>query len=145
VTPLWYQESLTAGAETTHLVVNRDHTRCIDENADGVSDGLAVVFEPRDADEHLVQAVGDVSVAVYEPTTAVATDASGEGTCVARWDIPAAQAAGQFRRTSRARGIHLIQRWPGPPPAGEHVRVFVRMTTAEGRSFEADATVPVGR
>lgn len=145
VTPLSHEESLAVEAQVTHLVLNRDRTQCFDGDGDGVSDGLAIVFEPRDADERLVNAAGDVSVAVYEPTSAGAGNPSGEGACVARWDIPAAQAAGQFRRTSRARGVHLVQRWSGPPPASEHVRVFVRMTTFEGKTLEADGTVPVAR
>jgi len=137
-----HEESLAVEAHVTHLVLNRDRTECFDGDGDGTSDGLAIVFEPRDADERLVTASGDVSIAVYEPTTAGAANPSGEGVCIARWDVPAAQAASQFRRTSRARGIHIVQRWPGPPPASDHVRVFVRMTTFEGKSFETDATVP---
>lgn len=142
VRPVSHEESLAVEQRVTHLVLNRDRTECFDGDGDGVSDGLAIVFEPRDADERLVTAAGDVSIAVYEPTAAGAANPSGEGACIARWEIPAAQAAGQFRRTSRARGVHLVQRWPGPPPASEHVRVFVRMTTFEGKTFETDATVP---
>lgn len=145
VTPLSHEESLAVEAQVTHLVLNRDRTECFDGDGDGTSDGLAIVVEPRDADERLVNAAGDVSVAVYEPTSPDAANPSGEGTCIARWDIPAAQAAGQFRRTSRARGIHLVQRWPGAPPASDHVRVFVRMTTFEGKAFETDGTVSVAR
>lgn len=142
VRPVSHEESLAVEPQVTHLVLNRDRTECFDGDGDGMSDGLAIVFEPRDADERLVTAAGDVSIAVYEPTSAGAANPSGEGACIARWDIPAAQAASQFRRTSRARGLHIVQRWPGPPPASDHVRVFVRMTTFEGKSFETDATVP---
>lgn len=145
VRPVSHDESLAVEAKVTHLVLNRDRTRSFDGDGDGLSDGLTIVFEPRDGDERLVTAAGDVSVAVYEPTTAGATNPSGEGDCIARWEVPAAQAASQFRRTSRARGVHLVERWPGPPPASDHVRVFVRMTTFEGKSFETDATVPVTR
>lgn len=140
-----HEESLAAAEGVTHIVLNRERTLCFDGDGDGRSDGLAIVFEPRDGDERLVTAAGDVSIGVYEPTAAGAANPSGEGVCIARWDVPAAQAVSQFRRTSRARGVHLVQRWPGPPPASDHVRVFVRMTTFEGTSFEADATVPVTR
>lgn len=141
---LSHEQSVAAGAQVTHLVLNRDRTECLDGDGDGVSDGLAIVFEPRDADERLVSTVGDVSIVVYEPlSAATAADPSGEGTCIARWDMPAAQAAGHFRRTSGHRGLHIVHRWPGSPPAGEHIRVFVRMTTFEGQVFETEATVPV--
>jgi hypothetical protein len=139
VRPVTHEESLAVESTVTHLVINRDRTQAFDGDGDGMSDGLAIVFEPRDADERLVMATGDVLITVYEPVMA---GPSGEGACIARWEVPAAEAASQFRRTSRARGVHLVQRWPGPPPSGP-VRVFVEMTTFAGKSFAADATVSV--
>ena len=104
--------------------------------ADGHSEGLVVVFEPRDADSRLVACGGDVTVAAFD---AAAADPGGP---LATWRISAAETLRGFRRTSRERGVQLTLPWPGPAPAGDHVRVAVRMTTPEGAALEADATIP---
>lgn len=129
------EESLADAGRITHLVVNPARTTCFDGNGDGVSDGLAVVIEPRDGDERLVTAAGDVSVSVFDSST------PANATPIARWEIPAAEAITHFRRTSRNRGLHFVLRWPGPPPQGDHVRVHVALTTFEAASFETDCTV----
>jgi len=134
---LSHEESLADAGRITHLVVNSARTACFDGDGDGVSDGLAIVIEPRDGDERLVPAAGDVSISVFDPG-----GPTGEGP-VARWDIPAREAIGHFRRTTRNRGLHFVLRWPGPPPRGEHVRVQVALTTFEAAAFQTDCTVAV--
>ena len=130
-----HEESLAESGRITHLVVNPARTECFDGDGDGVSDGLAVVVEPRDGDERLVTAAGDVSISVFDRagTTGAAP--------VAHWNIPAREAIGHFRRTSRNRGLHFVLRWPGQPPQGDHVRVQVALTTFEAAAFQADCTV----
>jgi len=134
---LSHEESLAVAGRITHLVVNPARTECFDGNGDGLSDGLAIVIEPRDGDERLVTAAGDVSITVFDGS---GPPSSGP---VARWDIPATEAIARFRRTSRNRGLHFVLRWPGQPPQGEHVRVQVSLTTFEATSFETDCTVAV--
>jgi hypothetical protein len=132
--PLSHQESLADSGRITHLVVNPGRTECFDGNGDGVSDGLAVVVEPRDGDERLVTAAGEVVITVF--------DLSGPtGAPVARFEIPAQEALARFRRTSRNRGLHFVLRWPGSPPPGAHVRVHVALTTFDAQVFETDCTV----
>ena len=95
-------------------------------------------------------AAGDVVVFVNDPALpagtglvpAVPTD-PGEGACIARWDIPEAEAQGHFRRTSRARGLHFLLRWPGPAPQSSTVYVHVVMTTFDGRVHRVDVPVAV--
>jgi hypothetical protein len=136
---LSYEESLAEAGRISHLVVNPSRTECFDADGDGVSEGLAVVVEPRDADERLVNAAGDMSITVFDVTQ------GASGNPVAHWDIPAAEAATHFRRTSRNRGLHFVLRWPGAPPQGRHVRVHVSLATFEGGAFHADATVAARR
>ena len=147
---LSFEESLDGEGRISHLVVNPARTECFDADGDSVAEGLAVVVEPRDADERLVTAAGDVVVFVNDPALppgtgfvpAVPTD-PGEGGCIARWDIPEAEAQGHFRRTSRARGLHFLLRWPGPAPQSPTVHVHVVMTTFDGRVHRVDAPVAV--
>ncbi|MFZ4638726.1 MAG: hypothetical protein ACOYMC_15060 [Pirellulales bacterium] len=132
---LSHEESLADAGRITHLIVNQARTACFDGDGDGISDGLAIVVEPRDGDERLVTAAGDVSISVFDPggPTGAAP--------VAHWDIPAREAIGHFRRTSRNRGLHFVLRWPGSPPQGDHVRVQVALTTFEAAAFQTDCTV----
>ena len=147
---LSFEESLDGEGRISHLVVNPARTECFDADGDGVAEGLALVIEPRDADERLVTAAGDVVVFVNDPALppgtgfvpAVPTD-PGEGGCIARWDIPEAEAQGHFRRTSRARGLHFLLRWPGPAPQSSTVHVHVVMTTFDGRVHRVDVPVTV--
>jgi hypothetical protein len=134
---LSHEESLADAGRITHLVVNPARTECFDGNGDGVSDGLAIVIEPRDGDERLVTAAGDVSISVFDSSLPAGAAP------VAHWDIPASEAIGHFRRTSRNRGLHFVLRWPGPPPRGDHVQVQVAITTFEAASFQTDCTVAV--
>jgi hypothetical protein len=139
---LAHEEPLADGGAATHVVVNPDRTTCLDADGDGTSDGLTVVFEPRDADERLVAVTGPVSIAVFD-AAAGADPATGEAAPIARWEIPAEETAARFRRTSRARGVQLQLPWQGRGPAGDHVRVAVRLATPDGAPLEADATIAV--
>jgi hypothetical protein len=124
-----------SAAAATHLVVNADRTVCVDADGDGVSEGLKLVCEPRDAEARLVPAAGDVEIAVFDP--------GAGGGPLAQWRIPAAEAATAFRRTSRDRGLQFSLPWSAPPPSGEHVRVVVRLVPPGGAPLEADATIRV--
>lgn len=120
------------------IVINRELTGPVDADGDGVAEGVAVVFEPRDAAERLVEAVGDVSVAISEAAV------TGAPTMLATWTVPADEATATFRRTSRSRGIRLLLPWPGPSPRGLAGTVHVRLVSADGRSFDADAPISFG-
>ncbi|MGI9176591.1 MAG: hypothetical protein ACR2IT_01885 [Pirellulales bacterium] len=131
--PVAYDQPLTDG-RPVRLVVNTTTTSCFDDNGDGRSDGLTVTFEPRDGDERLVPVAGDVAITAF--------DTADPSVPLAMWTIPSEQAATHFRRTTRLRGMHFPLRWTGTPPAGDHVRVVVRVTGPEGAVLEADATIP---
>jgi hypothetical protein len=129
---LSHEESLAESAKVSHIVVNQSRTACFDGTGDGISDGIAVVVEPRDDDERMVTAAGDLLIVVLDD----------HGGPVARWDIPAQEALAHFRRTSRSRGLHFVLRWPDQPPQGNAVRLAVKLTCFDGTSFETDCMVP---
>jgi len=125
----------------TRVVINPRQTACVDADSDGTSEGISVVFEPRDEAERLVAVTGDVTIAVYD--VSAADPITAESVPIARLDVPAAQALASFRRTSRNRGMQFSLRWPGAPPAGSHVRVAVRLVAPDSQPIEADATIAV--
>ena len=132
---LSHEESAADEKGITHLVINASRSGPFDPDGDGRSDGLAVVFEPRDADERLVAAAGDVSVAAFDAA------APPDAPPVATWQVPAQEALGRFRPTSRARGLNLELPWPGRQPASGRLRLQVRMTTSDGRAFDCEETL----
>ena len=136
---LSYESEATGRA--TRLVVNPRQTACVDADGDGTSEGITVVFEPRDEAERLVAVAGDVTIAVYD--VSAANPVTAESAPLARLDVPAAETPASFRRTSRNRGMQFSLRWPGSPPAGSHVRVAVRLAVPEGPPLETDATIAV--
>lgn len=133
-------ESPAEDARPHRLVVNPQHTVCIDADGDGRSEGLSLVFEPRDAEERLVAAPGDVRIVVHD-TAAGVTGATGDGTPIASWQVGAAEVAAAFRRTSRQRGVVLSLPWPTASPTGDHVRVVVTLVQPGHGPIEADATI----
>jgi len=104
--------------------------------AGGAAGGLSVALEPRDRAERLVGVTGELTVTAFD--TALPPGAAP----VARWTIAPADAAARFRPTGRDRGIPLALPWPGPRPAGDHVRLHVQAAGAAGL-LEAEALVPV--
>jgi len=132
----------SAGSRTaTRLVVNVAQTSCIDANGDGTSDGLALVFEPRDADERLAAALGDVVVLAFDAAAGV-DPATAEPAPIARWDMPAAEAASRFQPQGRLRGYRFTLGWPGARPNGDHLRLVVQLALPNAAPLEADATIP---
>jgi len=138
---LSFVESVAGEGTLTHLVINRAKTLCYDANGDGVSEGLTLVVEPRDADERLVAVAGDLVVTVYEPPQHAQQTNLGQP--LAQWTIPAAEAMRHFRRTSRARGLHFVLPWPAAAPRSRQVRVVTQLTRFDGSQLEAEAVTSV--
>ena len=134
---LSFAESVAGEGMLTHLVINRSKTLCYDANDDGISEGLTLVVEPRDADERLVAVAGDLAVTVYEPP--LQAQQTELGRPLAQWSIPAAEAMRHFRRTSRARGLHFVLPWPAAAPHSRQVRVVTQLTRFDGSQLEAEA------
>lgn len=105
------------------------------DDTPGGTAGVRLAVEPRDAAERLVADFpGDLVVTAF--------DTAAGSPPLARWVIPAADAAANFRPTGRRRGIPLDLPWQAALPAGDHVRVTVESPSAAG-PLSAEALVPV--
>ena len=98
-------------------------------------EGLLVVVEPRDFGGNIVNAPGDISVALLDPAL------TGEQARLARWDFAAAETQGMIRTGSQP-GIHLRLPWTSTP-AHDRLKVFVRYTTRDGRKLQAERLIAV--
>ena len=119
------------------IVINKQLTGGRDAIGDHQDEGLMVVFEPRGASGRWVQALGDVSIVVLDPTK------RGAESRVARWNFTADEAAAHFRKSALGRGFHFELPWPSKPPTSRSLKLYVRLRTPEGEKFIAEATVPV--
>lgn len=105
---------------------------------DGVpgDEALQVVVEPRDADGHPIKAPGAIHVEALEITS------EGLKVPLSSWDLT----PDQVRRTWRAglfgTGYNLVLNWK-TQPTNEKLRVVVRFTLLDGRTFEADKDVTI--
>lgn len=121
----------------TQITLNRMMTG--GHNVDGHlgDEGLIVVVEPRNAAGQVVRARGKLSLVVLDPAE------RGDAARVARWDFAAGETAARFREGVFGKGLKFELRWPNRPPEHRDLRLFVRLTTEDDRTFEADKTLRV--
>jgi hypothetical protein len=98
-------------------------------------EGLLVVVEPRDFGGNIINAPGNISVALLDPAL------TGEQARLVRWDFAAAETQGMLRTGSQP-GIHLRLPW-NFTPAHDRLKVFVRYTTRDGRKLQAERLISV--
>ncbi len=98
-------------------------------------EGLLVVVEPRDFGGNIINAAGNISVALLDPAV------TGESARLGRWDFTVAQTQGMIR-TGAQPGIHLQLPWTSTP-AHDRLKVFVRYTTRDGRKLQAERLIGV--
>jgi len=117
------------------------HRRTGGWNADGQpgDEGITVVVEPRNARGQLIPASGALAIALIDPAI------PGDGGRYARLDFTAddAEALQRSSNVSGAGEMQIEVPWPDAPPAHAKLRVFVRLTTADGRKLQADRELTV--
>lgn len=108
-------------------------------NPDGQpgDEGIQVLVEPRDELGRIVRAAGELSLVLVDPALA------GREARVARWDIPASQAAESFFRCPAGEGIVLFLPWQERIPVHSRLHLFVRLTREDGRKLERDMPIEV--
>jgi hypothetical protein len=108
-------------------------------NGDGFpgDEGVMVVFEPRDARNQPVEAIGDVSIVVLDPSRI------GKAARIARWDFTSDEAAMRYSAGPIGRGFQFELPWASEVPSSRDLRVIVRVTPPDGRHVEADSGIRV--
>lgn len=111
-------------------------TSGIDKDQLPGDDGLQVILEPRDADDNIIKAPGNLVV------TALEISPQGTKTPISTWELTAEQMRQTWKQGLFSTGYILALPWKSWPQA-ENVRVIVRLTLADGRVFEADKDVRI--
>ena len=123
-------------AEVRQITFNQSLTGGYVAEENPNEQGLQVVIEPRDKQGRLLAAPADVQVAVLDPKL------PGQEARVARWNLTAAETAGQLRGGADS-GIHLTLPWRNNRPKHAKLHLFVRYLTGDGRKVEADQPIEV--
>ncbi len=97
-------------------------------------DGLEVVIQLLDEGGRPIRAPAEVNLVLLDPNPSLQGDAAH----VARWDFTADEVAGAIRAAAGDAGIPLKLVWRNKVPQNEHLHLFVRYTTADGRRLEDD-------
>jgi hypothetical protein len=126
----------SSGAAIERLAINHLMTGGHSFSGQPGDDGLLVVFALRDRSGQAVQADGDMSIVAIDPQL------SGDDGRLARWDFSAPEAAAHFRNLL-TNGYHFDLLWPNHPPRHNDLKIYVRVTTADGHRFEDSQAVHV--
>jgi hypothetical protein len=99
-------------------------------------DGLMVVVVPRDEDGAAVKIPARVEIAAWE------ISAAGLKTPIGNWSVPPEKVRPTWRNGFVSTGYFIAVPWQSYP-SSEKVRIAVRLTTLDGRAFEADKDINV--
>lgn len=108
----------------------------LDEDGAPGDEALMVVVVPADEDRSAVKVPGRATVAAWEITP------QGLKNPIGTWEIPPEQLRPTWRSGLLASGFFLTLPWQTYPTT-DRVRVAVRLSTPDGRAFEADRDVTV--
>lgn len=123
-------------AKVAQITLNNALTGGVGRDGRSNEENLLVVIEPRDLMGEILDAPGNVDVALLDSAR------PGEAARVGRWDFTAAQTAGMLSG-GPDRGIQLNLPWPaGSPPQGQ-LKLFVRYATRDGRKFQVERPIEI--
>jgi hypothetical protein len=119
------------------IAINRLMTGGHSFSGKPADDGVLVVFAARDSSGRATQAPGDISIVVIDP------EAPGPAARIARWDFLAPEAAAHYHQGPLVDAFHFELLWPKRPPEHGDLKLFVRLTSADGRRFEDSQPIHV--
>jgi hypothetical protein len=108
----------------------------VDEDGITGDEGLMVVVSPRDEDGTAVKVPARVDVAAWE------IEPNGIKTPIGVWSLPPEKVRPTWRSGFISAGYFVAVPWQ-TYPSQEKVRIAVRLTTLDGRAFEADKDITV--
>jgi hypothetical protein len=108
----------------------------MDEDGVPGDEALMLVVVPRDEDGSAVKVPARLSVAAWQVSR------EGIKTPIGAWDVPADKLRPLWRSGLISTGYFVSLGWQTFPTA-ERVRVAIRLTTTDGRAFEADRDITV--
>ncbi len=131
------QEEEITDFRVDHITLNRLLTGGHDRDDHPGDEGLFIVIEPRNRADQVLEVPGELTIVVMDPQL------RGPEARVARWDFTFEESIDLFDDSLMARGMHVKLPWPGEPPSGRELRLYVRYVADEGRRLIAESTIQV--
>jgi hypothetical protein len=127
-------DSAIPRGDAATLAFNRMLTGGLDADNQPGDEGVMIVLEPRDEAGELIAPLGQLSLLLVDPKTKQN---------IARWDFSDDDAAGAFRQTATARGLHFALPWPDEPPAARKLQVHARLVKPNGAKLLIDQEIKI--
>lgn len=108
----------------------------LDEDGITGDEGLMVVVVPKDEDAAAIKVPARVDIAAWEISS------TGTKNPIGTWSLPAEKVRPTWRSGIISTGYFVAVPWQ-TYPSNEKVRVAVRLTTLDGRTFETDKDIIV--
>ncbi|MFO0945520.1 MAG: hypothetical protein U1D30_06200 [Planctomycetota bacterium] len=105
-----------------------------DLDKDGRADALQVAIEPHDYDGDVLKCPGTAKIDLFQ------LQPSGVKKNIGMWEADSEQLRQNWRATVLGQGYQLILPWQYQPTK-DKLRVVVRFTTVDGRTFEAERDI----
>lgn len=122
----------------THIWLNSQVTGGHNFDRNLGDEGVAVLIEPRNANDQFVPLGGDVTVRLFDPSL------PDNQIPIDQWEIVADEIAHRIRTLPlSARGVYLLLPWSSLPPAHADLVLQVRLVTDDGRSLETSREIHV--
>lgn len=125
-------------SRVTHIWLNSQVTGGHNFDRNLGDEGIAVLIEPRNANDQFVPQAGIVTVRLFDPAL------PDNQTPIDQWELIAEEISHRIRTLPLStRGIYLLLPWSSLPPANADLVVQVRFQTDDGRSLETSREIRV--
>ncbi len=122
---------IDSATDIESISIDARRTRALNLDGEPGDDGLVVVFEPRDAKDQPLAALGPVTIVAVDPSL------PDHLARVARWDYAEEEVRELLVQTRQGPKLVCQLLWPSVPPASSRLQLYVRMKTPEG-NVQAD-------
>jgi hypothetical protein len=129
-------QAVGRGDVMIHDITLARGTGGVDDDGVPGDEALMVVLVPRDEDGSAVKVPARVTISAWEITPA------GLKNPIGNWEVTPEKLRPTWRAGLFSSGYHIALKWQTCPTL-EKVRVAVRLTTLDGRAFEADKDINV--
>lgn len=128
-------EQASQSCSLRQIVLGRGTGGYDDDNCPG-DEGVQVVVEPRDQDNHTIKAPGTLYVQAMEVTP------EGLKQPLSAWEVPPELLRRKWQSGLLSTGYRVILPWQNWP-VNDKVRVIARFVLSDGRAFEAEKDITI--
>jgi hypothetical protein len=119
------------------VVVHQSHTRGVNTNREPGDDAIALLVQPRNRANQVIEDWERISVVMIDPAL------PGEQARVARWELTPEKSKPWLLDARPAAGVKFLLPWPDGPPLNNRMKLFVRYHTKDNRKLIAESDMHI--